>query len=51
MKYANKIGARYTVIIGADELAAGKANIKNMDTGNQVEVDIDKINDFITICE
>ena len=28
MKYANKIGARYTVIIGADELAAGKANIK-----------------------
>ena len=28
MKYANKIGAKNTMIIGADELAAGKANIK-----------------------
>ncbi len=43
MKYANKIGALNTVIIGADELAAGKAHIKNMDSGNQTEVDLDKI--------
>lgn len=43
MKYANKIRARNTVIIGADELAAGKVKIKNMDTGDQIEVDLDNI--------
>lgn len=46
MKYANKIGAKNTVILGADELANGKANIKNMETGEQVEVDLDKIADY-----
>ncbi|HWT27537.1 MAG TPA: histidine--tRNA ligase [Mobilitalea sp.] len=43
MKYANKIGAKNTVIIGADELANNKANIKNMETGEQSEVALDKI--------
>lgn len=43
MKYANKIGALNTVIIGADELAEGKANIKNMDSGIQTEVELAKI--------
>ena len=43
MKYANKIGAKNTVIIGADELTAGKANIKNMDTGNQIEVELNEV--------
>ena len=46
MKYANKIGAKNTVIIGADELANNKANIKNMETSVQVEVDLDKITDY-----
>lgn len=47
MKYANKIGARYTVIIGADELSAKKVNVKNMDSGEQTEVDIYNIADVI----
>lgn len=47
MKYANKIGARYTVIIGADELSAKKVNVKNMDSGEQTEVDIYNIVDVI----
>jgi histidyl-tRNA synthetase len=46
MKYANKIGAKNTVIIGADELANNKANIKNMDTGEQTEVMLDKITEY-----
>lgn len=46
MKYANKIGAKNTVIIGADELSNNKANIKNMETGEQKEVALDKIADF-----
>jgi len=47
MKYANKIGAVHTVIIGADELATGKANIKNMETGNQTEISLNEITSFI----
>ena len=33
MKYANKIGARYTMILGDDELNSGTAALKNMETG------------------
>ncbi len=36
MKYADKIGARYTMVIGDDELAAGTASLKNMQTGEQI---------------
>ncbi len=46
MKYANKIGARHTVILGADELTNNKANIKNMETGEQVELGLDKIAEY-----
>ena len=38
MKYANKIGAKKVVIIGADELEKGAANVKDMATGEQTEV-------------
>ena len=38
LKYANKIGARYTMVIGDSELAAGAARLKNMDTGEEQEV-------------
>lgn len=46
MKYANKIGARKTVIIGADELANNKVHVKDMETGEQTEVAIDKLTDL-----
>jgi histidyl-tRNA synthetase len=46
MKYANKIGARYTVIIGADELANNKVNVKNMEIGEQTELTLDQLADF-----
>lgn len=46
MKYANKIGAKYTVILGADELASRKATIKNMETGEQTELPLDKFLEF-----
>jgi len=38
MKYANKVGARYTMILGDDELANDKASLKEMQSGEQVEV-------------
>lgn len=38
MKYADKIGARYTVVVGDSELEAGTAKLKNMTTGDVAEV-------------
>ncbi len=37
-KYAGKIGARYVVVIGADELASGQYTVKNMDDSSSVSV-------------
>jgi len=49
MKYANKLGAKYTVIIGDDEVASGKVNLKNMEDGvqTQIELTAGKIADHI----
>ncbi|MBR2466973.1 MAG: histidine--tRNA ligase [Clostridia bacterium] len=41
MKYANKIGAQYTLIIGDSEIDTGKAQLKNMEDGSQTEVELD----------
>lgn len=49
MKYANKIGAKNTVILGADELAKNTAKIKNMDNGEQKEVELDNIADYFIL--
>jgi histidyl-tRNA synthetase len=43
MKYANKLGARKTVIIGTQELEENKARVKDMETGEQTEVSLDAI--------
>lgn len=41
MKYADKLGARYSMVVGDNELAAGKARLKDMKTGEQTEVALD----------
>ncbi len=41
MKYADKIGAEYTLIIGDSEIEAGKAQLRNMKNGEQEEVLLD----------
>lgn len=38
MKYANKIGAKMSLVIGDNELQTGKANVKDMESGDQKEV-------------
>ena len=38
MKYANKLGARYTMVLGDNELETGKAILKNMESGETQEV-------------
>lgn len=47
MKYADKIGAEYTAVIGDDEISAGKITLKNMKTGEQQEVEINKLHDLL----
>lgn len=46
MKYANKIGAKNTVILGPDEISSNKAQIKNMENGEQTEVELHSIADY-----
>ena len=47
MKYADKIGARYTLIIGDSELESGKAQLKDMESSTQQEIMIDDICNII----
>ncbi len=47
MKYADKLGIPYVVIIGEDELNSAKVTVKNMLTGQQNTVDFHKDTDFI----
>lgn len=39
-KYADKIGAKAVLTIGEDEISANKAKIKNMETGEEKEVEL-----------
>lgn len=50
MKYAGKTGAKYSIVLGDDELACGKAEMKNMKTGEKRKISIREnfIDDFIT---
>jgi histidyl-tRNA synthetase len=43
MEIANKLCARYTLIIGDNEIAAGRYALKNMSTGEQLELTQDEI--------
>ncbi|MBQ9030834.1 MAG: histidine--tRNA ligase [Parasporobacterium sp.] len=47
MKYANKIGAEYTVILGENELESGIVRVKNMKEGTEQEVPVDRIAEVI----
>ena len=41
MKYADKIGARYVLVLGGDELAKGEAKLKHMSDGNETTTALD----------
>jgi histidyl-tRNA synthetase len=40
MKYADKLGARFSMVLGSNELESGVAAIKNMQSGEKHEVNI-----------
>lgn len=41
MKYADKINAQFSMVIGDNEIEQGRANVKNMTTGEQTELVLD----------
>lgn len=38
LKKANKINASYALIVGEEEIASGQVTLKNLDTGEQLQV-------------
>ncbi len=46
MKYADKIGAENTIVLGDDEINSGIVNVKNMQTGEKTEISIDKLTEY-----
>ena len=46
MKYADKLGCRYSVVLGDNEIENCEAAVKNMETGEQTQVKLDKLTDF-----
>ena len=50
MKYANKINAKFSVVLGDDELSSKTARFKRMSDGEQFELsleDLEKIKEVI----
>ena len=47
MELANKLGARFTLIVGDNEIAAGQYALKNMQTGQQENVTAANLRQFI----
>lgn len=48
MKYADKTGAKYCIVLGDDELNSGRVEIKDMKTGEKTACEIANISDHIT---
>lgn len=50
MKYADKLGAKFNVVIGDNEVDAKTAKLKNMQTGEETEINLDTfVNGFYSI--
>lgn len=45
MKYANKLGACFSIVLGDNEIDTNKAFLKNMDTGEEKEISLDTVID------
>lgn len=45
MKYADKLGSLYTVVLGDEELKTRKAKLKNMKDGNLTDISLDGFTD------
>ena len=48
MKYADKLGVKYVVVLGDDEIDSNRAVLKNMKTGEEKDVSLDTILDRLS---
>lgn len=50
LKYADKIGAQFTLVLGEEELKTQKAALKNMSTGESVKISLgeDFVDEYLT---
>ncbi|MBQ2792402.1 MAG: histidine--tRNA ligase [Oscillospiraceae bacterium] len=49
MKYANKLGAKFSMILGDSELEQGKANLKKMDDGTVSEISLKNAEEMLSV--
>ncbi len=47
-KAADRVKAKFVLILGEDELAKGVINLRSMDSGDQEEIEIDKLANYLT---
>ena len=48
MREANKLNARFVLFIGGDEYKSGYCNLKNMSTGDQLQVPLNQLDQILT---
>lgn len=49
MKYANKLSAKYVMIVGSSELETGKAKLKDMNASCEIDVSLDDLEKILKI--
>lgn len=47
MKSADRLGAKYTIVLGDNELEENKVNVKEMATGNETKIEISNLVNFL----
>lgn len=47
MKYADKIGAKFVIVLGDEEIASGIVKIRNMDASKEEEIKLEEIAQFL----
>ena len=49
MKYANKLSAKFVMILGSSEIETGKAKLKDMGASNEIDVSLDELDKIYKI--
>ena len=47
LKFADRLGIQYAVLMGSDEIANGIARVRNLSTGEQVDIPAEQLTDFL----
>lgn len=50
MKYANKINARYVVVLGEEEIKSRKIKVKDMNNSSEEEINLEELTSYIREC-